>query len=229
MKKIYLSLFSMCIMLLSFGQITVDYDSVFVNEVTAPPVEMVGHNNVNNTGNSTITLRWKKINETIPASWTGVQICDDNLCYSHTVSTMTIDVGGTRSTIIDAHFLNGGEAGTGTLDVLVYDEADSANTAKMLYFEAKALNPVAINELSELDVQLYPNPASNFLTISGLEGISGKVEVYNILGKEVSSILFNGGNTFKMSVADLQPGVYILKLYDNDTNRNYSTTFQKIN
>lgn len=70
-------------------------------------------------------------------------------------------------------------------------------------------NALAVSDVKKYDVQLYPNPAKNELTISGVNETT-HFEIYSIDGKLVK----NGEYTpkSKLSINTLSVGTYILKL-----------------
>ena len=71
-------------------------------------------------------------------------------------------------------------------------------------------------DLSFLNALVYPNPASEYLIVSGLEG-SSKVEIYTITGQLVKSQDFD--NEIQINL-DLHVGMYLVKV----TNGTQSTT-----
>ena len=59
------------------------------------------------------------------------------------------------------------------------------------------------------NLSIYPNPAENSLFISGNTAlISISISIYNVLGKEVLSVM----NTDHINVAKLPSGLYVLKI-----------------
>lgn len=71
---------------------------------------------------------------------------------------------------------------------------------------------VAVEE-AVITSSIYPNPASDFVTISTQENIN-KVEVYNVLGQLVYANE-EGNNQVMVNVADFSNGVYVAKVYTN--------------
>ncbi len=63
-------------------------------------------------------------------------------------------------------------------------------------------------------IAIYPNPASNFITVSGLTG-SQKYQVFNVLGKEVGNGFISEAHT--IDIANFKKGLYFLKLEGHDT------------
>jgi hypothetical protein len=70
---------------------------------------------------------------------------------------------------------------------------------------------------------LYPNPASEFIYLnfkSDIEGMSN-MQILNSIGQLVKQHPVNtikGHNQFKIQVADISPGMYILRINKGDLN-----------
>jgi len=65
------------------------------------------------------------------------------------------------------------------------------------------------------DLRLYPNPTSQSLTVEADRRLK-KVEVYSLLGQMALQTSLNGGNSTRLDVQNLNPGLYIIKVYDVD-------------
>jgi surface protein len=76
----------------------------------------------------------------------------------------------------------------------------------------------SIEDQTQLDISIYPNPTSNTLFITGNE-TPITVAIYNVLGKEVLSIK----NTNNINVQALPSGVYVIRISDGvgQTNRKF--------
>lgn len=83
---------------------------------------------------------------------------------------------------------------------------------------------ISSNNASQQFMKIYPNPASDFVTIktNQLEGIKSLV-LYNIVGQPILSQTFI--TEHKLSVADLNKGTYILVVTDQLANRMTSKLF----
>ena len=65
-------------------------------------------------------------------------------------------------------------------------------------------------------ITIYPNPATDIVTISGAENMLDKLEIYDINGK----LLFSKNSELTyVNVDDLQSGVYFVKLYAETTQK----------
>jgi hypothetical protein len=76
------------------------------------------------------------------------------------------------------------------------------------------INPV-INNISCF---LYPNPASDNITIQLSKAGKTVVTLYNITGREVLNTVKENGFSFTISVAEMPAGIYLLKLQSEDGN-----------
>lgn len=65
----------------------------------------------------------------------------------------------------------------------------------------------------ELSFGVYPNPASDALTIRNYEQGSVTVEVFNTAGRLVYTTLMTG-TTHRLDVTPLSPGLYVVRLFD---------------
>ena len=65
----------------------------------------------------------------------------------------------------------------------------------------------------ELTFGVYPNPASDALTIRNYEQGNVTVEVFNIAGRLVYTTLMTG-STHRLDVTPFSPGLYVVRMYD---------------
>jgi len=69
----------------------------------------------------------------------------------------------------------------------------------------------AIGFDDEPGISIFPNPVKSFATISFTYEHVDKISILNIVGREIKVIIpEHGSNEIKVSLVDLQPGVYFL-------------------
>ncbi len=68
----------------------------------------------------------------------------------------------------------------------------------------------SVAELNE-QLKIYPNPAHDVVIIATTKNL--KIQVYSMQGQLVKEILATGQT--RLNVSDLQPGLYVLRAYDN--------------
>lgn len=99
----------------------------------------------------------------------------------------------------------------------VYEEGESAMVGPV-----EASITVGITEVSEKDMNFYPNPVSDILNITyQLESASDvKVNVYTISGREVMNMEYasnkSGSQEIKVDTRNFENGVYLVQLLIND-------------
>ncbi|MAX82308.1 MAG: hypothetical protein CL843_19290 [Crocinitomicaceae bacterium] len=74
-----------------------------------------------------------------------------------------------------------------------------------------------INNLSETNIHLYPNPTSGKLTITAPPTEQGSVTVYNVMGSEVFSLKTASLNNLGIDLSGQPQGVYLVKIMNKNT------------
>ncbi|NLA25320.1 MAG: T9SS type A sorting domain-containing protein, partial [Bacteroidales bacterium] len=69
--------------------------------------------------------------------------------------------------------------------------------------------------LSNNEISIYPNPASEYLNIELNQYLSDEVQIYDISGKLLISKAINSNHT-QINIADLEQGMYILNVLKSD-------------
>ena len=73
---------------------------------------------------------------------------------------------------------------------------------------------MATSSFEANNARMYPNPSSDILTIEAANAIDG-VSIINLLGQEVVKTNASVAKTQIINIADLQSGIYIVKLNSN--------------
>ncbi len=73
---------------------------------------------------------------------------------------------------------------------------------------------------------IAPNPAHNLVSVSGKIPIT-KIEILSINGEASKSFSFAGSNEVDLDIADLQAGVYLLRIIDVDNNSSIQKMIKK--
>jgi hypothetical protein len=78
-----------------------------------------------------------------------------------------------------------------------------------IYFENGTVSSAGIEELNEWNVQLYPNPTNDLVTIS-FDGNSAELTVYDAQGKLIRTSNIHSGE--QVSLREVETGVYFFQL-----------------
>ena len=77
------------------------------------------------------------------------------------------------------------------------------------------------NVLKENDLVLYPNPASDEITLKSNENLMGAtISISSLLGQELEKFTLNSEEK-TLNISNYQSGIYILKLNSHDRIQNY--------
>ena len=146
----------------------------------------------------------------------------EHLSYFENIGIPTQAEFATRQ--LDAFGLNGYNAiapefadldDDGDLDILTGGSANDTYLSSLLYHENVNTEPTGIKDLDQnTSVQLYPNPVKDVLRIDTDQEIT-RIEMVDILGKMV---LRSENPNSTISVSDLSPGLYTVKVTFSDGN-----------
>jgi PKD repeat protein len=96
------------------------------------------------------------------------------------------------------------ESGTFEVSCVAFNASCSDSTSLTIVVE----NLVGVETAENVEITLYPNPASDFIKIDGLS--NGKISVYNAVGQLLLSRDFY--NNLPISIAELSKGCYVLEI-----------------
>lgn len=84
---------------------------------------------------------------------------------------------------------------------------------KGLFIVRDSNSPLATNNNELATTTLFPNPATNKLTITTSQSIINKIEVFDILGKNVIAINnINDVSRYELNLESIQAGFYFIKI-----------------
>jgi len=97
----------------------------------------------------------------------------------------------------------------------VYDGAfDSAVFLEASSFEGRLIADV--QDHLPFELKIYPNPAQNEIQIQSEELAGNTLQLFNIHGKLVKNEFINQSENARVDIADLDAGIYILQLSNQD-------------
>ncbi len=106
--------------------------------------------------------------------------------------------------------------------VVLYEKtnpSDSTDVFDLDPWYMKTKNPISmgVNEdiNKEFDVEIYPNPANNFVTISNSSNEKISIQLINTLGKVIKRVE-TVDNNYKLSIENLPVGLYFLQIRTSD-------------
>ena len=91
-----------------------------------------------------------------------------------------------------------------------------------LYAQGDSFTPHD-DALPQATITVYPNPATNYISINGGQETIKQVVIYNLIGRKVKSFLASPDQ--KYIVSELPKGMYLIQLLNNN---NKVVTTQRI-
>jgi len=219
-KTLLLIIFFFYIHNLSAQEITVTPNpSLFEEEnvnLDAPGIQNIAYLNVQ--GISTAEFAWIKIIESAPEEW-DFAVTDSNL--SHFPETdiaplpMVLSAGQESPLVVELR--TNGVAGCGTLrlDIALWDDDGNHEAIYSAYYEFKVNNPgeclSSINEINTNNLNIYPNPTSDYFTVKTPFNYSG-IQLFNTTGQLIKSF----SKAEKYSVVDLPKALYFVQIFNQN-------------
>lgn len=233
MKKI-LTLVLSCFVIAGFSQSAIKLldendaliDGTIVDINMTPSSSHTEEVFVTNTGSTAEVFKVRRTVLMVDAS-DATQFCWGGLCYGFTTNvsslTLTINPGDTLGFVdggFHALYTTGSAVGTRLVHYNFFDNTDSNDsTGVTLRYNVS----VGINESVKADGNIYnafPNPATALISVKydmNQYADKGKIVFHDMLGKKVKELeLTDKQGTAKISVADLNAGVYFYTLMVND-------------
>lgn len=180
-------------------------EMILTQYVSALPIELV-------------SFTASPINNTVSLSWvTASEINND---------FFTIQRSNNGYAFEDLSYIEGVPGGN-SYTTNYYNEIDNSPLSGTSYYRLKQTdfdgltsisNIISVEMLKENEIKFYPNPASENITISNVNGTIKEIEIYNSVGEKVKTIK---NVTNQISVYDLPIGIYYFKtkLSDNHENK----------
>lgn len=128
------------------------------------------------------------------------------------IKKSSIDSGGATTT-------NGSLAMVYTLgEVAVHENTNATIHISEGFLSPDILSTVGLADYTQLaGVQLYPNPAVDFVTIDFAETGNYNITVYDLLGKEIATYQANNTDTKQLAFKQLPKAVYMLLITNEQT------------
>lgn len=78
-------------------------------------------------------------------------------------------------------------------------------------------NSISLSRIAR-DIYVYPNPASDYVLVSGRSSAVTKIEMFNILGQKADTKVELVQNNIKIDTRALSQGIYLLQIKDRNDN-----------
>lgn len=232
MKKIFTLLSILSIgysTLAQTAQVTIESDTVVCSGDAN--FLFTGDNHVNNGNLSdSAHLKWTRYELSMPTGWE-TTVCDPNNCYSVSTATKNFSLKPNFNGILKVNFIPNGVVGSGLVKLNV-QSTDVAGTSLDAYFFATSTLGTATPTVQEVkDIILYPTPVrENVYVVFNPNMKPERLDVYNLLGQKVKSFpvqLERNSYKTELQLADLDKGLYFIRVYQQGSNLVLTKQFTK--
>lgn len=169
-------------------------DSIAINNNAYTNTKYIGANCKNNGGD------WNQLNNFVGSIVSSTSPFEDYAAGDFRPTTAYATQGDSAS--YESTWTNFDLAGEERRDAVTGSIAIGAYQPKV--------SGVSLVERGSVDLKIYPNPATNYLTITQAEDIT-EVAIYNMLGQRMLSQQNDFGATMKLDIADLPAGTYLMQ------------------
>lgn len=156
-------------------------------------------------------FHWQ-FNAIAPDEWI-VQMCDEDLCYPAWTTDNDVSIPTGYNYEFHYQIRPNGVSGAAVVTMTLWPLSDDTDV-RTAYFSVvgNLIDDTGIFELDLVEIQVYPNPTAESLSIeTGGNTLFHSSSIYNLGGQEVLHSNITEGT---LDVSHLEPGNYILKLND---------------
>lgn len=236
MKKIYFLLLAFILCTVSYSQdfkiidqATITVNGSYVYVVDDPSTNDISHNLwVENVSGQTLNLNCRRVEiDIVPGTENATcwEVCppaipagdDPDLISGNTVTIADGDFDYSFA----GHLYPEGTPGCSHYRYIFYDINDPTiiDSVDIYFNHGESCNQVAsIDDTKELSVEIYPNPANDFINISleNNNAFKTEVKITNLLGSTVYSQLIEDGiSQLEVPTVDMDNGLYFISLHEN--------------
>ena len=194
-------------------------DSMVTGDATVSN-DIFGYAVIENIGNTTIDVRFKRIDKGYNALTDSNAICW-GLCFTPDISVsppsfdVTMAPGDTTTAITHVYPDQDGFTRSGAITYVAFDANNPTDSVAYEVMYSVQGQPIGIRPFGTTQLDVYPNPARERLTIDyRLAGNKeAQFELINLLGSKVyETALPNGQNSVKLNIERFAKGVYFYRV-----------------
>jgi hypothetical protein len=176
---------------------------------------------INNSSdpNDTVFI-WTRVVEDIPDGWE-TAVCEAELCHPTTTTTSEFNLGIGESFDFKLNYYPWGVKDCGNAKIVVESKLNASNRDSF-YSALCTFNATASVQKAASTIEVYPNPAQDFIQLSGLQGVH-QVSVFDLIGNKVIETRLSAAD--KLNVSKLPRGIYIIR---SSGDHSFTKKFRKI-
>lgn len=216
MKKILTVLAFITLSLSSFSQ-TIWKDTVIYNGFPKDGGVYGLYDTIFNNGASPLTLTWSKTSDNLLSGWTGISVCDfatgvSGTCYNwpDLSSMKSIVIAGNGKAMLEVQMKASSTAADGCSYVTL-----GTNFGPIVY--KFCTYPTSTKDFDNNNlVNVYPNPANDFVNIVINDKRISTVNVVNVIGRRIAKFPVDAlrNDIIRVPLDKVSDGIYLLQFAD---------------
>ncbi len=181
-------------------------DTVTAMEVFDSPA----YAQIKNVSVDSLFVKWERqVISVTPGLLTAV--CDPARCWFVTTNTQSFGLAPDSVGELTVHFVNNsGQAASGIVHLKLTNLNNGGDTLTAIYTYSTL---TGTNELPAANVKLFPNPTTDFFTLTNAEEVAS-MRLFTIDGREVARFIYAADNTY--SIVNQPVGNYVLSFEDKN-------------
>jgi len=162
-----------------------------------------------------MTFGWITIDVDFPKEWT-YESCDNGGCYGQLPdSAMVGPLPDTVPGYIRITINPWKTEGVGMVKLYIYN-TKFPDEGKMVDFEIIATELTSVNEHATLPIEIFPNPATHYLTLQNPSAKAKNFEIMDMTGKVFQSGLLPDGQGRTIQLFNYPKGIYFVRYGQNN-------------
>jgi len=218
MKKIIFTLLVALSSASVYAQTIVDDTTVYIKNAGCMPktnISTGADGTIINNTNSPIVLTWTLTNTSLLSGWTLDGICDPNTCKNSAQLTsnpgpysFNLAAGASGNILVDLKASSNAADGTSYVTV-------TTSAGDIVYKFSTC--PLGIKDFDHSNfVNIYPNPATNYINIALNDKNISIVNVTNVIGNKIAKFAVDANRSpIYIPLENVSTGVYLLQFVDS--------------
>ncbi len=215
----------MSFVLYTSGQsLSVTFQDTLVVGDSKKNAELVGYAHLKNNSTKSIDVIVKRIDKNYNSLTDSNAICWAGGCYVTSVSQSPFALSlaaGATVTDFSAHIYPDGDgiAVRGPIRYVFFDQNNPADSVSFI-IKYSVIPNIGLNEKSLPSVNVFPNPAKDYLKVElkNVKSSNAQFELIDMLGNRVFSKKLEGQSSFELDLSNVARGIYFYALkQDNVT------------
>lgn len=211
MKKIIFTLLISSLSIGAFAQTFVKDTVEYIGFVKDGTTKILKDSIFNTSMTDTLFVTWSKSYDNLSQGWTGTAVCDPKNCYTwaQTLVPKTFKLAPQKWGVVYVDVIASANAGNDPVFVTL-----TSTSGDITYKFQSA--PTSTKDFDNSNfVNIYPNPATNYINIALNDKNISSVNVMNLIGKKIAKFAVDANRSpINVPLDNVSTGVYLLQFAD---------------